>query len=282
MRMRSPGRLLAALMLTIGALPARAAMPVAIAIVIDDLGDRPVETRMATELPGPVACAFLPESPYTRRYADAAHAAGKEVLLHLPLQPLTAKAHPLTLVTNAPDPVRDAALSRLLASVPHLDGVNNHEGSLATSSHSAMHWLMGQLVAHHVGYFIDSYTTARSVAYPIARAHGLPTTRRRVFLDNNPDPAAVNAQFDELLRQARLHGSALAIGHPHRSTLAVLRARIPELAARGIVLLAPSQLIGRYETRPYLMPVRLQLSEQLGGGQTSSASIAAQRAPSEY
>src|SRR3546814_6851117 len=88
---------------------------------------------MATELPGPVACAFLPESPYTRRYADAAHAAGKEVLLHLPLQPIAAKPHPLTLVTSASDPVRDAALSRLLASVPHLDGVNNHEGSLTRS-----------------------------------------------------------------------------------------------------------------------------------------------------
>src|SRR3546814_16009281 len=88
---------------------------------------------------------------------------------------------------------------------------------------------------------------ARSVAYPIARAHGLPATRRRVLLDNNPEPAAINAQFDELLRQAQRHGAALAIGHPHRSTLAVLRARIPALAAQGIVLLAPSQLIARYE-----------------------------------
>lgn len=280
--MRGQGRLLAALILTIASLPSRAATPVAIAIVIDDLGDRAVETRMATELPGPVACAFLPESPFTRRYADAAHAAGKEVLLHLPLQPIAAKPHPLTLVTSAPDPVRDVALSRLLASVPHLDGVNNHEGSLATSSHVAMHWLMGQLVAHHVGYFIDSYTSARSVAYPIARAHGLPATRRRVFLDNDPDPAAINAQFNELLRQARLHGAALAIGHPHLSTLAVLRARLPALAAQGVVLLPPSQLIARYETRPYLMPVRLQLSEQLGARPAITASAAPQRAPSQY
>src|SRR3546814_4181943 len=95
-----------------------------------------------------------------------------------------------------------------------------------------MHWLMGQLVAHRVGYFIDSYTSARSVAYPIARAHGLPATRRRVFLDNNPEPAAINAQFDELLRQAQRHGAALAIGHPHRSPLAVLRARIDRKSTR--------------------------------------------------
>lgn len=261
--MRSRGGLLG-LILALGALPASAATPPAIAIVIDDLGDRPVETRLATELPGPVACAFLPESPYTRAFANAAHAAGKEVLLHLPLQPIAARAHPLTLVTNAPDAVREAALSRLLASVPHLDGVNNHEGSLATSSRPAMHWLMAELVAHHVGYFIDSYTSARSVAYAIARAHNLPSTRRRVFLDNDASVAAVNAQFDELLRQARRHGSALAIGHPHRTTLAVLRARLPELAAEGIVLLPPSQLISRYEPKALFVPVRLQLATRLG------------------
>src|SRR3546814_18411501 len=99
-------------------------------------------------------------------------------LLHLPLQPIAAKPQPMPLGTRASDPVRDAALSRLLASVPHLGGVNNHEGSLTTSSRAAMHWLMGQLVAHRVGYFIDSYTRARSVAYPIARAHGI--DRKRV------------------------------------------------------------------------------------------------------
>ncbi|NGY05528.1 divergent polysaccharide deacetylase family protein [Solimonas terrae] len=277
--MRSRGRLLLALLCGFAAVPAHAGAAAAIAIVIDDLGDRPAETRLATELPGPVACAFLPESPYTRAFANAAHAAGKEVLLHLPLQPIAGKAHPLTLVTSAADPARDAALDRLLASVPHLDGVNNHEGSLATSSHSAMHWLMGELVAHRVGYFIDSYTSASSVAYPIARAHGLPTTRRRVFLDNDPGTAAINAQFDELLRQARIHGYALAIGHPHLTTLAVLRERLPQLAAQGVVLLPPSQLIARYEPKSYLMPVRLQLSEQLGSARTLSASAAAQGAP---
>jgi len=270
---------LLALSLAAGVLPARAAAPAAIAIIIDDLGDRPVETRLATELPGPVACAFLPESPYTRTFANAAHAAGKEVLLHLPLQPIAATPHPLTLVTGAPDPVRDAALSRLLASVPHLDGVNNHEGSLATSSRAAMHWLMGELVAHRVGYFIDSYTSARSVAYAIARAHHLPTTRRRVFLDNDASPAAINAQFDELLRQARRHGAALAIGHPHRTTLAVLHARLPQLAAQGIVLLPPSQLIARYEPKSFFVPVRLQLSEQLSPPRSLAASGTAQRAP---
>src|SRR3546814_17884193 len=115
-------------------------------------------------------------------------------LLHLPLQPIAAKPHPLTLVTSASDPVRDAALSRLLASVPHLDGVNSHEGSLTTSSRAAMHWLMGQLVATRVGYFIDSSTSARSVASPIARALAPPAKPPRGALNQHPDQQATKTQ----------------------------------------------------------------------------------------
>lgn len=278
--MRSLGGLLAALALLATAAPALAAPP-AIAIVIDDLGDREADSRRAIELPGPIACAFLPDAPYTQRLARAAHADGKEVLLHLPLQPVAGKPHPLTLVTAAPEAARDAALEHMLASVPYLDGVNNHQGSLATASRPAMHWLMRQLALHRVGYFIDSYTSAQSLAYPIARAYGIPATRRRVFLDNDPSPASVNAEFDELLRQARRRGAALAIGHPHPATLAVLEARLPGLAAQGVQLIAPSQLIARYETRTLLLPVTLRLSTQLSAPSAQLASAPAQAAPGE-
>ncbi|MGH8445629.1 MAG: divergent polysaccharide deacetylase family protein [Solimonas sp.] len=265
--MRGLGGLLAATIVALlpPALPAAAAAApqAAISIVIDDLGDRIVEGRQATELPGAVACAFLPDAPYTRRLAQDAHQAGKEVLLHLPLQPVAGRAHPLTLATGAPDAERDAALAHMLAAVPYLDGVNNHQGSLATASRPAMHWLMRELAMRNVGYFIDSYTSAQSVAYPIARAYGLPATRRRVFLDNDPSVAAINAEFDELLRVAKAHGSALAIGHPHPATLQVLRERLPALAAQGVLLLPPSQLIARYEPKLQLMPVRLQMTTRL-------------------
>ncbi|WP_084197378.1 divergent polysaccharide deacetylase family protein [Solimonas soli] len=259
--MRSRGGLLAILVILV-ALPAKAAPP-AISIVIDDLGDRYAESAAAVALPGPVACAFLPDSPYTRSLATRAHRAGKEVLLHLPLQPIAGRAHPLALATGAPDGDRDAALDRLLNAVPYVDGVNNHQGSLATADRGAMRWLMRELALRRIGYFVDSMTTAQSVAYPLARAYGVPSTRRRVFLDNDASPAAINAAFDELLHQARLHGAALAIGHPHLSTLQVLHERLPQLAAAGIVLLPPSQLIARYEPRSGLMPVRLQLSTRL-------------------
>ena len=57
-----------------------------IAIIIDDLGYQLAAGRRALGLPGPIAFAVLPDTPYGRRLARLANDAGKEVLLHLPLE----------------------------------------------------------------------------------------------------------------------------------------------------------------------------------------------------
>lgn len=235
----------------------------AISIVIDDLGDVPGAARDVIALPGAVACAFLPQSPHTRRLAEQAHAAGKPVMVHLPLEPLSGPVHPLAVRATTPADLRRRQLLQLMASVPHARGVNNHQGSRATEDRGQMHWLMNELSAVGIDYFVDSATSPRSQAYRLARAYGLPATRRKVFLDNEPTPAAVRAEFDRLLAIARRDGGALAIGHPHAATLAVLRERLPQLQAQGIELIAPMELIRRMERRPTLYPVQLRLSTQL-------------------
>jgi polysaccharide deacetylase 2 family uncharacterized protein YibQ len=215
-----------------------------ISIVIDDLGDRWDEGRQVVALPGPVACAVLPETPHGARLAALAHAAGKEVLLHLPLQPLQGKPHPMSLSAGMAEPQREALLQRALASVPHVVGVNNHQGSATTQQAEPMRWLMRALRQQGGLYFLDSYTTAASVAQGIAQAEGLPTTRRQVFLDAERNPAAVRKEWKRLLQMARVHGSAVAIGHPFPETLAMLREEIPRLGM-SIELVAPSELIRR-------------------------------------
>jgi polysaccharide deacetylase 2 family uncharacterized protein YibQ len=215
-------------------------------------------------LPGAVACAFLPHSPHTRTLANLAHAGGKPVLLHLPLEPVAGRPHPLALKTGDGSDRRTQQLATMLAAVPYARGVNNHQGSRATASHEQMHWLMRELSLRGIDYFVDSATSAASVAYPLARAYGLPATRRQVFLDNDPSPAAVRIEFERLLRIARRDGRALAIGHPHAGTLAVLRERLPQLAAEGIELITPQQLIARSRQAPAAPKPRLRLAMQLG------------------
>lgn len=257
--MRSALPRLLPLLLACGvALPAFASPT--ISIIIDDMGNSRSAGEAALALPGNIAYAFLPEAPQTRRLATQAHNARREILVHLPLQPMEQRAHPLALSMTTPKVQRGLDLGELLASVPYATGVNNHQGSAATADPSQMHWLMRELARQRIDFFVDSRTTARSVAYNIARAHGIPSTGRQVFLDHEPGLAAAEAQFDRLLDIVQRHGSALAIGHPHPDTLQMLAHRLPGLTAAGIELVPPSELI-RLRERP--VPTKLRLTTSL-------------------
>jgi uncharacterized protein len=229
------------------AAPAAAGAPVRaqIAIIIDDLGQQYRAGERALGLPGPVALAFLPGTRFAAQQAADADADGKEVLLHLPLEPgHQARSYPTAIRAGAGRAELVQAFAAALASVPHARGVNNHQGSLLTSMPEPMAWLMDEIRARDL-YFIDSRTTGSSVAYRVARAAGVPSAERSVFLDDTRGEAAVRAQFRELVRKALRDERAIAIGHPHPETLAVLEDEIPKLAALGIRLVGPSELIAR-------------------------------------
>jgi uncharacterized protein len=218
-----------------------------IAIIIDDLGEQHVGGLHAARLPGPVALAFLPGARFTREQAALAHARGKEVLLHLPLQPGgAARAHPTALtVDTGQEQLRDY-FRTALDSVPFASGVNNHQGSLLTQREAPMGWLMREIAQRPGLYFVDSRTTTGSIAYRAARAHGIPSAERNVFLDTQRGEAAVRASFRELIDKALHNERALAIGHPYPETFKVLEEELPLLMQRhGVRLVAPSELIAR-------------------------------------
>ena len=223
----------------------------AIALIIDDLGAHTRPTKRAINLPGPVAMSFLPGGQHTSELAQLAHAQDKEVMLHLPMQALGQRSHRHTgeLMQDMPEDEFNDILARSIARVPHVSGINNHRGSLLTQQSENMAWLMQALHDHGELFFIDSRTTAQTVAADMAQAYGVPSTSRNVFLDNEPTPEAVRRQFRELLKRARADGTALAIGHPHPSTLAVLAEELPQLAAQGVQLVPVGQLIQRQQER---------------------------------
>jgi uncharacterized protein len=217
-----------------------------IAIILDDLGEMRSAGLRAIELPGPVACAFLPNTAHSAEQATLAHARGKEVLLHLPLQPSgPARHYPTALTVSAGRDELGAYFRRSLASVPYARGVNNHQGSLLTALPQQMDWLMAEVRLQSGLYFVDSRTSGSSVAYRAARAHGVPAAERNVFLDSTRGEAAVRAAFRQLVAKALRDERALAIGHPYPETFKVLQEELPKLAGYGIRLVAPSELIAR-------------------------------------
>ena len=223
-------------------LPAQAAQ---IALIIDDLGDNRGLGERFVDLPGPVAGAFLPSSPHTERLAVAAHAAGKEVLLHLPMEATRrAVSHPDAITLEDDAETLSSIVLNGLDKVPHASGLNNHQGSALTQDAERMQWLMRVLADNGGVYFIDSMTSGRSVGLRTAREHGLATARRDVFLDNVRTHAAIDKQFQRLLRLARSRGRAVGIGHPYPETFAYLEAKIPTLAEAGITLVPVSSVVG--------------------------------------
>lgn len=256
------------LLLALCALRAQGAAPLpAISIIIDDMGDRHEAGRQVTLLPGPVACAFLPGTPHGASLARLAHAQGKEVLLHFPLQPLEGKPHPLAITVRSSRAELATRLRDDLDALPFVIGVNTHQGSLLSQRLQPMHWLMAELKARGNLYFVDSYTTPASVAYSAAQTWGLPTARREVFLDDLRDATEIRKQMLRLVAKARREGSAIGIGHPYTETLAILRQELPNLASYGVRLVPPSEIIrlqgGDRPQQPRYAPLLLRLSAQL-------------------
>jgi polysaccharide deacetylase 2 family uncharacterized protein YibQ len=215
-----------------------------IAIIIDDLGYRFAEGQRAVRLPGPVAVAILPHTPYAAGLASEADSRGKEIVLHVPMEALEAELlGPGALELDQTRSELAGALAADLAAVPLALAVSNHMGSSLTREAVPMRWIMEELKSRETLFFVDSYTTADSVALQAAREAGVRALRRDVFLDGDQTPAAVQREWLRLLARARERGFALAIGHPHAATLEFLERALPALAASGVALVPLADLL---------------------------------------
>ena len=215
-----------------------------IAIVIDDLGnDRDALERIA-RWPFPVAGAVLPGLPDSAAAARRLTSSGKEVLLHLPMEPdgyPRVRPGPGVILRSDSDDRIAQTVAEDLDSVPGAVGVNNHMGSAATADARVMRAVVRVLSARRL-FLLDSRTTEATVARRVADEASLPAVSRRVFLDAVESPEAVERAFRELLVRARRDGPSLAIGHPHPATLALLERELPLLAARNVQVVTVGSL----------------------------------------
>jgi len=215
-----------------------------IAIIIDDLGNKSSDMQVI-ELPGAVACSFLPHTPHTPRLAKLAHARNKEVMLHVPMEAMrdNQKLGPGRLMLDMTESEFAKTIQDDLAAVPHVQGINNHMGSLLTRHPGHMLWLMQEINRHGDLFFVDSRTTSQSIAKMVAKENDVPSLTRDIFLDANQGEDFVEKQFNRLLKIARTHGSALAIGHPYPATMKVLKRKLQQLESEQVDLVPVSTLL---------------------------------------
>lgn len=224
---------------------ARVDGPPRVAIVIDDLGDSLEAARAVLALEPPVTMAVIPFRPDSARIAAAAVRGGREVILHLPLEPERE-----TEMGDAPGFLRtgmsadglERQLQADLSAVPYIVGVNGHMGSRFTQDRAAMERLLVALRDRGL-FFLDSLTTPASVAAATAAHVGVPFAERAVFLDHDPSAAAIARALGELDELARTRREVIAIGHPHATTVAALAPWLQRAAAEGIRIVPASALV---------------------------------------
>lgn len=194
----------------------------AIAICIDDLGEDLAATDRAMMLPKQIALSFLPYAQTTPFLAEAAARRGHLILAHVPMQALGRQdPGPMALrITMSNDEIA-RRLAWNLARVPSLAGINNHEGSLFTSDADSLAPVAAILRARHL-FFLDSRTGPVSKVEEVASAYGVLSASRDIFLDDSVAPAAIKQELAALIETAQRNGVAIAIGHPHDATLAIL------------------------------------------------------------
>lgn len=214
-----------------------------LAIVLDDMGYDRAAAHDVLALPFHVTVSVIPHLPLSTEVAEEAFRRGDEVILHLPMQsvPSAAQQEKIELRVGMTAQQVQSTLAGMLETVPHAVGVNNHEGSLATADPALMNELMPDLRARGL-FFIDSRTSAATVAYTAAQQAGVRAASRKVFLDDTVTVDAVRKQIELAARDAEKDGSAISIGHPHRATIAALAETVPQLEKRGIRLVFASDL----------------------------------------
>ena len=210
-----------------------------LSVIIDDLGQSPAKDSRTLALPGPVTMAIMPDTPHATDFARQAHKAGRTVILHMPMDPATG---PYAWHPGTPLPELEQRLNAALSKVPYAAGVNNHMGSRMTAQREPMAWLMGELQRRHL-FFVDSRTSAATVAAAEAQAQGLAHVSRDVFLDDVRTAEAITGQLQQGIALAHKQGSAVLIGHPYPQTLEVLERELPRLRSQGIELIRLKQMI---------------------------------------
>jgi polysaccharide deacetylase 2 family uncharacterized protein YibQ len=225
-----------------------------IAVIVDDLGLNRRHTAETIALPGPLTMAFLPYAGDLGRQARAARAAGHELLVHLPMEPIGAEdPGPDPLLASLSDDELRERLRHAMARMDGYVGVNNHMGSRLTADRRAMAVVMQELQARGL-LFIDSRTTPLTVAGAEAHRWGVPHAGRDVFLDNEANIGPIKAQLAMLESVARRTGAAIGIGHPYPETIAALAEWLPTLEARGFSLVPVSALVAHRLCRDGTLP----------------------------
>lgn len=214
------------------------------AVLVDDCGYDLQPVEALTSLPLKMTFAILPFKDNSTAALEVILSAGREAMLHLPMEPLDAaqmseqKTVKVSMTSGQIKELTAAAID----SLPGISGVNNHQGSRATADTAVMKAVLS-VIGEKGLFFIDSNTTANSVGSKTAAALGIPTGKNGKFLDNSTDPEVIKQAIWAAAELADSNGSVIVICHARPGTVKAWQSAYKELMATGLQFVSVSDLL---------------------------------------
>ena len=216
-----------------------------IVLVIDDFGYRNDNISDGfLNLSIPITCAIIPGHTASKKFAEKAVSYGKEVIIHMPMESenYSPGEDEYKLLTSMTSELLENKLIQAFESLPEAIGMNNHQGSKATSDSKTM-TVLASVLKDRGKYFIDSRTSSLTIGEKTMISFGVPTLRRNIFLDNNNDIDKIEEQMNKLANSAKKNGVAVGLGHARKNTLSVIEKVVPDLLDKGFVFQFASQVV---------------------------------------
>ena len=216
-----------------------------IVLVIDDFGYRNDNISDGfLNLSIPITCAIIPGHTASKKFAEKAVSYGKEVIIHMPMESenYSPGEDEYKLLTSMTSELIENKLIQAFESLPEAIGMNNHQGSKATSDSKTM-TVLASVLKDRGKYFIDSRTSSLTIGEKTMISFGVPTARRNIFLDNNNDLDKIEEQMNKLANSAKKNGVAVGLGHARKNTLSVIEKIVPDLLDKGFVFQFASQVV---------------------------------------
>jgi polysaccharide deacetylase 2 family uncharacterized protein YibQ len=223
-----------------------------VAVIISELGLSSAATTAAVQqTPADVSLAFSPYADNLDHWIGLARAAGHEVLLNLPMEPINFPANdpgPRALLTNLSAQQNLERLDWVLGRISGYVGVTNHMGSRFTTMSDMLKPVLTAINERGL-MFVDSRASARSVAAKMASDIGLPRAINDRQIDQEASRPAIDNRLAEIERIARETGSAVAMGQPYPVTLERVNAWLQTLETKGLVLAPITAVANRQADR---------------------------------
>ncbi|MDD2501315.1 MAG: divergent polysaccharide deacetylase family protein [Geobacter sp.] len=218
-----------------------------LAIIIDDMGSSLQEARSLAGIGVPITFAIIPGLRHDREVAHYATGQGIEIMIHMPMQSREYPQRRLEanglLLEQSDEELRSRVLDYLNA-LPQAVGANNHMGSGFTEHPDKMRVVL-KLLKEKGLFYVDSITTPKTTGLKVAAECRLPASRRDVFLDNEQKEEYIRGQLEQAVARARKNGHAIAICHPHPTTISTLTKTLPELQSKGVTLVKITKLVAK-------------------------------------